>query len=76
MVIYLQKGNLSAFIQNYDSVAVSNLTSYSEMLNTRLALSLPKFEYTVSNPLKMPLLEMGMTLPFDEANADLTTWLR
>ncbi len=72
MVIYLPKGNLNDFMSRYDYDKLSILTSDTQMLTARLALSLPKFEYTVSNPLKMPLIEMGMTLPFDAAKADFS----
>lgn len=72
MVIYLPKGDLSDFIENYDSDRMAELTMDDQMLNTRLALSLPKFEYSVSNPLKESLIEMGMLLPFDEVHADFS----
>lgn len=72
MVIYLPKGNLSDFMASYDYKKIANLTTDEHMVNTRLLLSLPKFEYTVSNPLKMPLKELGMTLPFDEVKADFS----
>lgn len=72
MVIYLPKGNLTDFMATYDYVKIADLTSDAHFVNARLALSLPKFEYTVSNPLKMPLIEMGMTLPFDEGEADFS----
>ena len=70
MVIYLPTGDLSDFLASYDYEKVSNLISDAHMVNTRLWLSLPKFEYTVSNPLKIPLIEMGMTLPFDPSKAN------
>ena len=72
MVIYLPKEDLSAFINKYDYDKMAALTSDDQMKHTQLALSLPKFEYTVSNPLKKPLIEMGMVLPFDEVNADFS----
>ncbi|GAB6108607.1 serpin family protein [Fusibacter bizertensis] len=72
MVIYLPKGNLSDFIADYNYEMIAKLTSDDQMINTRLELSLPKFEYNVSNPLKTPLIEMGLTLPFDKNNADFS----
>lgn len=72
MVIYLPKNDLQSFMKNYDYDQIAALKSAEQMNRTRLTLSLPKFEYKVSNPLKKPLIEMGMIQPFDETNADFS----
>lgn len=69
MVIYLPKGDLSDFLSSYDYDQLSALNDFDM---TRLMVSLPRFEYSVSNPLKEPLIALGMTLPFNDAQADFT----
>ncbi len=75
MVIYLPKESLNDFIKSHNYDDLATLTSDEHMINKRLSVSMPKFEYSVSNPLKTPLVEMGMTLPFDKEKANFSNMI-
>jgi len=75
MVIYLPKESLNDLIKSHNYNDLAMLTSDEQMINRRLSVSMPKFEYSVSNPLKNALVEMGLTLPFDNEKADFSNMI-
>lgn len=70
MVIILPKGNVEEFLNMSDDTILEKVMGFNNMTFKRLALSLPKLDYEVSNNLNERLIKRGMDKAFSEEEAD------